>query len=76
MKCYVHCDKDAVTRCSKCGKDICRECKVDYFGNDICVECGKPLLNAFGPMLHNNPDVLEPKKKISDYLGPENKMTT
>jgi hypothetical protein len=32
------------------------------------VTCGLPLLNVFGPMLHNNPDILESKQKISDYL--------
>lgn len=66
-KCHVHSDKEAVSKCSRCGQDICSECRVDYHGKDICVECGKPLLSAFESMLYNNPDVLQPKKKFSDY---------
>jgi hypothetical protein len=58
-------------KCHKCGKDLCKECSIDYHGKPICDECGLPLLSAFGPLLFNNPDLLEPKKKISDYLDTE-----
>ena len=68
MKCDYHPENEATSKCTKCGKNICAKCRVDYFGKDICTECGLPLLNVFGPMLHNNPDVLEPKQKLSDYL--------
>ncbi len=66
-KCYVHKDTDAVAKCSRCGTDLCASCAVDYHGKPICVECGKPLLSAFESMLYNNPDVIQPKKKFSDY---------
>jgi hypothetical protein len=66
-KCNVHKEVDAVTKCYKCGCDLCDKCRIDYFGKDICVECGKPLLSIFEPMLYNNPDILQPKKKFTDY---------
>ncbi len=66
-KCYIHETAEAVGKCYKCGNDICAKCRVDYHGKDLCVECGKPLLNAFESMLYNNPDLFQPKKKFSDY---------
>jgi hypothetical protein len=54
MKCYIHGDKEATDKCSKCGKDICEECKVDYFGKTICTACGIPLVGFFCNM-HGDP---------------------
>jgi hypothetical protein len=65
LKCYVHPDAEAVTRCYKCGNDICEKCKVDYYGKDICVKCGKPLMALFGCMMqkHNADQYIECKEK-------------
>jgi len=59
-KCYIHKDSDAVEKCSKCGKDICKECAFDYHGKILCKACVMPVVDFFaGGSLHG--DVGPPK---------------
>lgn len=63
MKCCNHPAADAVNKCHKCGKDLCKECSIDYYGKPICIECGKPLMSLWGN-LHGEPKtMIEEKKK-------------
>ena len=61
-KCYKHEGADAVAKCSRCGKDICKECSVDYFGKTICTDCGMSLLSLF-TNIHGEPKQILEKKK-------------
>ena len=29
MKCHIHTGREAIGTCFKCGRDICKECKVE-----------------------------------------------
>ena len=61
-RCYIHDGAEAVARCSKCGKDICAKCAVDYHGQTICTACGMPLIGFFNNM-HGDPKTIFEKNK-------------
>lgn len=61
-KCHFHPTADAVSKCHKCGKDLCKECSIDYYGKPICAECGMPLLGMLGDM-HGAPKTSVEKRK-------------
>ena len=44
IKCHLHPQKVAVTKCSECGRDICQDCLVTFKDNPYCQKCIKSNL--------------------------------
>jgi hypothetical protein len=61
-KCEICDSPEAVIKCSKCGKDICSKCTIDYFDKKICTACGMPLIGFFCNM-HGDPRTAVEKNK-------------
>lgn len=38
-RCYYHPDRFAAYKCSICGKMICKSCRQQYSGKDVCKVC-------------------------------------
>jgi hypothetical protein len=62
VKCEICESANATVKCSKCGKEVCAKCSVDYFGKPICTACGAPLIGFFGNM-HGDPKTSVDKSK-------------
>lgn len=45
MKCYVHNDREAVAKCSICGRGLCSECS-DKYEDMLCEKCAPKVLEA------------------------------
>lgn len=43
MNCYYHPDKEAVIKCTNCGRSICDECKVHRYWKTYCKSCADTL---------------------------------
>jgi hypothetical protein len=59
-KCEICDSPDASVKCSKCGKDVCAKCAIDYFGKPLCIACGQPLVGFFCNM-HGDPKTVVDK---------------
>jgi hypothetical protein len=70
MKCFNHCDKDAVTLCKACAKALCHECLENIgFGfackDEKCISRAK-MLNT---MIENNSKVMNTANKQIKSAG-------
>ncbi len=45
MKCAYHSDREATTKCSKCGKPLCKEC-AEFTSLNICMDCFHKSIRA------------------------------
>ena len=62
VKCEICDNTNATMKCSKCGKDVCAKCSVDYHGKPLCIACGQPLIGFFGN-IHGDPKTVFDKKQ-------------
>lgn len=57
MKCFYHCEEDAVALCVDCGKRLCKEC-ASRFSVPICPECNLRRINTDRKLLIQNAAIM------------------
>ncbi|MBF0226348.1 MAG: hypothetical protein HQK76_12915 [Desulfobacterales bacterium] len=56
--CYFHPKKEAEITCSSCGRFLCKLCRIDLNGNNLCIACLESIKNK------KKMDVLENHRTI------------
>lgn len=69
MKCFYHCEEDAVALCVDCGKGLCKEC-ASRFSVPICPECNLRRINADRKLLIQNAAIMIVAFIIGFYVAP------
>ena len=64
--CYYHNDEPAVTKCTRCGKNLCRDCSNSYgfssgqyAGQSLCYDCTRQLVAENRAELQKNYDEIK-----------------